>query len=596
MNKDDDILTPDVRFHLIKKMERHKVIALAGPALLPHEAKYIEFHRVAGVMLFERNVKSLAQLKELIGGINELFADELPPLIMADHEGDFVSELKNIIGVPPSAMAVAAAGDLDLAREVAHETGLVMKKIGVNVVLAPVADCFFDPGSAVTGLRTYGADPARVADFVASTITGFRETGVLTCATHFPGHGSTPDDSHQTLPEVSKPLARLQAEDLLPFERAVEMEVDLMMMSHVAYPLAGQHLVPASFDSRIIKGLLRDQMGYEGVVITDSLDMAGARWYAKERGRDFSGGFESALLAGADLLLHTTPIPDKVRVDGAGEPVMSVDVMQTIIHTLEKVVDQQRIDEKLEQAAAGNEPLRNIIKILDSSDERISGLRSRLSAPALPKAARARSSKVIQFDAYPSEPAVYKVVAERSIAAWGDQDRFEPLEPGRSYVFMPVEWAPQRSLHKQDLDSFVDALQRRFPMSERTDVVTDFVLGENGDVFPHIAGGPAVIDAARFTGNERAQLYEPPPDAEVVMAFSARGVPSEEFMASLQTFAERIEPVAVLITGWPVTAWVPESAPVFLCFGASSQVAAAAAEILTGEAFPQGSTAGLFPE
>lgn len=594
--KDHELLTPEVRFHLIKKMERHKIIALAGPKLLPHEAKYIEFHQVAGVVLFERNVRSLSQLKELTGAVNGLYANDPPPLIMADHEGDLVAELKRIIGVPPAPMAVAAAGDLALAREVALETGRVMKKIGVNVVLAPVADCFFDAGSAITGLRTFGSDPARVADFVEQTILGFREAGVLACAKHFPGHGSTPDDSHETLPEVRKPLAKLMSEDLLPFRRAVDVGVDLMMMSHVAFPMGGGSLVPASFDARIIKDLLRDQMNYRGAVITDALDMAGARWYARERGRDFTGGFESALLAGVDLLLHATPIPEKVHVEGAGEPVMSMDVMQTIIHTLEKVVDQKKIDQKLEEAAADNEPLRNIIAILDSSDARIAALRAKLAVPPPVKAAPARRSKVIQFDAYPSEPPVYRVVAERSITAWGAQDRYEPLVQDGRYVFIPVEWAPQQSLHKQDLDSFLEVLGRRFPKSARTELTTDFVVGEDGDVYPDIPGGPAVIDATRYTGNENIPLYELPEDAEAVIVFSARGVPTEDFLAPLQMFAERIEPAAVLVTGWPATGWIPDSTPVFLCFGASSQVAAAAAEVLTGEAFAQGNTAGLFPE
>src|SRR5262245_52533650 len=187
MNREHDILTPEIRFHLIRKMERHKVIALAGPRLLPHERKYLEFHAVSGVILFARNIESLSQVGELIASVcEELSREGLNPLIMADHEGDFVAELRQIIGVPPAALAIAATQDLDLAAEVAFETGTAMRKLGANVVLAPVADCYFESPSAITGLRTFGADPERVAEFVEQTIAGFRSAGVLSCAKHFP--------------------------------------------------------------------------------------------------------------------------------------------------------------------------------------------------------------------------------------------------------------------------------------------------------------------------------------------------------------------------------------------------------------------------
>jgi beta-N-acetylhexosaminidase len=138
MSEFEDILTPDVRFHLVRRMERHKVIALAGPSLLPHEQKYLEFHNVAGVILFQRNVHSLSQVGELIQSVVETLDDDAPPpLIMADHEGDLVSELRDIIGAPPSALAIAAAGDTDLAADVARETGMAMRKLGLNAVLAP---------------------------------------------------------------------------------------------------------------------------------------------------------------------------------------------------------------------------------------------------------------------------------------------------------------------------------------------------------------------------------------------------------------------------------------------------------------------------
>ncbi|MEJ2720424.1 MAG: glycoside hydrolase family 3 N-terminal domain-containing protein, partial [bacterium] len=183
----DSRLSADIKFHLVRKIECHKVVGLGGYGLLPHEAKYLEFHRLAGVILFERNIESVPQVGELIESVGEKLSDERrAALVMVDHEGDLVSELRKLIGAPPSAMAIGATHDPTLAYDVAFETGNALRKLGVNVVLAPVADCYFTPECSVTGLRTFGRDPERVAEFVDRTVRGFHDAGVLACAKHFP--------------------------------------------------------------------------------------------------------------------------------------------------------------------------------------------------------------------------------------------------------------------------------------------------------------------------------------------------------------------------------------------------------------------------
>jgi beta-glucosidase-like glycosyl hydrolase len=592
---DGNKLTPDIRYHLIKKMERHKVIALAGTSLLEHEAKYLEFHGVSGVVLFQRNVESLTQVGELIGGVTEqLAASGLPPLVMADHEGDFVSELKKIIGVPPSAMAIAATGDLDLARDVARETGLAMKKLGVNVVLAPVADCFLELSSPVTGLRTFGRSPDSVADFVASTISGFHDSGVIVCVKHFPGHGCTAEDSHETLPEVVKSLDDLRREDLVPFRRAVDEGAEMVMISHVAYPMGGDTLVPASFDTRVMKDLLREEIGFDGVAITDSLEMAGARWYARGQFGEGRGGFERSLLAGADLLMHTKPVPEAVEVEGSNEPLVSINVMETIVRTLEKVVDRGRIDEKIAEAAEGNKTLRDFLAILDRSYERVAALRRKVARQLAGKPKPARHGKVIQFDAYPSVPSVYRDVAEKSIAVREGDFGSEIVAPGGHCVVVPVECPAGPSLKKHDMDAFVDVLCRHFTHWRRTDVVTGFGVAEDGELYPEVQTGPRVIDATRYTGQE-SYGFHVTGDEDVIVAFSCRGYPAGPFLDQLGAFLSRFEPVAVLVLGWPVLDWIPDGAATVLCYGGSSHVASAAARVLAGEIEPQGLDQGLWP-
>ncbi|MCI0452200.1 MAG: hypothetical protein L0Z51_07390 [Candidatus Latescibacteria bacterium] len=593
MNKEHDVLTPEVRFHLIRKMERHKVIALTGPRLLPHERKYLEFHSVSGVILFARNIESLSQVGDLIGGVCEELAREgLNPLVMADHEGDFVAELRQIIGVPPAPLAIAATGDLDLAAEVAYETGKAMRKLGCNVVLAPVADCYFESPSAITGLRTFGADPERVAAFVEQTIAGFREAGVLSCAKHFPGHGSTAEDSHETLPEVRKSAQDLGVADLIPFRRSIQAGVDLMMMSHVAYAMGREELIPASFDARIIRGMLRTELNYDGVVITDALEMAGARWYASERSGMVTGGNERSLLAGSDLLLHTKPIPEQVQVERGSEPVMSLNVMETIVRTLEKIVDRGRVDEKLAEAAAESEPLRNVLSILDASSARVTKLRERAADPRA--SARPAGGKVIELNAYPSVPAVYRTVAEQSITAGSDWARFQALAPDSTCVVLPVEWSPSETLKKQDVAGFLDVVCRHFPRWQRMPLVTDFETDTEGNLRPLFQRERAtVVDAARFAGSTGAARELA--NEEVVMVFSSRGAPSEEFALGLSALADEYRPNVVVLTGWIVDDWVPEGTPIVISLGASTQVASAVAQVLAGALVPEGSLAGLLP-
>lgn len=574
-------------------MERHKVIPLAGARLLPHERKYLEFHNVSGVILFSRNVESLSQITDLIGSVCEQLGSDGPaPLVMADHEGDFVAELKQIIGMPPAALAIAATGDLDLAAEVAFETGTAMRKLGVNTVLAPVADCYFDSASAITGLRTFGADPERVSEFVEQTIAGFRAAGVLTCAKHFPGHGSTSEDSHETLPEVRKSAEELAAADLVPFRRAIAAGSDLIMMSHIAYPMGREELVPASFDPRVIRTMLRTELGYDGVVITDALEMAGARWYASERSGMVSGGNERSLLAGADLLLHTRPIPEHVQVEHGGESVMSINVMETIVRTLEKIVDRARIDEKLAEAAAGSEALRNVLGILDASYARVEKLRERAIA-ARPSPRTTGGNKVIALDSYPSVPAVYRTVAERSVTAWSNWDRFVTLAPDSTCVVVPIEWSPGESLKRQDLSGFVDVLCRHFVRWQRAPMVTGFELDNEGVMRPvHQRERATVIDATRYNGGQSLDALDLD---DAVFVVAARGTPSEEFLVGLAAFAEVYRPIAVVLTGWVVDDWIPEATPVLASLGASTQVAAAVAQSLAGALTPSGSLTGLLP-
>jgi hypothetical protein len=378
---------------------------------------------------------------------------------------------------------------------------------------------------------------------------------------------------------------------LVPFRHAIAAGTDLMMMSHIAYPMGREDLVPASFDARLIRAMLRTELGYDGVVITDALEMAGARWYASERSGMVSGGNERSLLAGADLLLHTRPIPEQVQVEHGGESVMSINVMETIVRTLEKIVDRGRIDEKLAEAAAESEPLRNVLAILDASYSRVEKLRER-AAVARP-AVRTGGGKVIALDSYPSVPSVYRTVAERAITPWSSWERFGALEPDSTCVVVPIEWAAGESLKRQDVSGFVDVLCRYFLRWQRAPMVTGFEVDAEGAMRPVLQRERAtVVDATRYGGGSTLDALDVD---DAVFIFSARGAPSEEFSLGLAAFAEMYRPVAVVLTGWIYDDWIPEETPVIASLGASTQVASAVAQALAGALTPSGSLHGLLP-
>ena len=582
-----DGLSPDIKFQLVRKIECHKIIGLAGHDLREHEAKYLEFHRLAGVILFQRNIDSLPQVGELIAEVGErLGHNGLPPLVMADHEGDFVSELQRVIGVPPSATAIASAGDPALARDVARATGETMAKLGVNVVLAPDADLYLDSASPVTGLRTFGRDPERVAEYVAETVRGFHEAGVMTCAKHFPGHGATGEDSHETLPQIKRSIEALREADLVPFRAAIEAGTDMIMTAHVTFAADDGARPPASFDPTLINAELRGRMGFDGVVITDALEMEGARAHARETYGGLTGGFERALLAGSDLLLYSAFVPERMSVQEGDEPMIAVEVMQTIIDTLERVVDRERIDRKLEEAAESNEGIRNLLGILGKSEARITAMRERARDARPPQPPR--SGNVIQLEDYASQPVIYKTVAERSIVLHRDPDGFVPVAADERCVLMPMIGKTGRFLKSQSIPTFVDGLCRRFDQWQVTRPVTGFESDTTGQLHPVFLQRttPADADDAVPPRKQSASL---PEDAVIVPVLSFRGAPPESFSQPLVDFVAQGRVPMVIVTGWPVIDWLPEDVGVLVTLGASAQVAAAAAAVLAGQAKAVGS-------
>src|ERR1700690_507210 len=219
--------------------------------------------------------------------LNRLQQDsKLPLLIAADFERGVTMRLHGATEFP-HAMAFGAAGNLEYAEAFGRITAQEARAIGVHWNFFPDADVNSNPANPIINTRSFGSDPQQVGDFVAAYIKGAHEGAMLTTAKHFPGHGDTAVDSHLGIAQVTGDRARLEAVELPPFKRAIAAGVDAVMVAHVTVPaLDAEPNRVATTSKAVVTGLLKGEMGFRGIVVTDALDMAGlTRLYANDVGR-----------------------------------------------------------------------------------------------------------------------------------------------------------------------------------------------------------------------------------------------------------------------------------------------------------------------
>jgi beta-glucosidase len=264
---------------------------------------------VGGFILFGGPAPAV---RELTGQLRA--RSRAPLLIGADLERGAGQQFAGAVSLPPAA-ALGAIGDLDATRRTGELTAREARALGVDWVYAPVADLDAEPANPIVGTRAYGADPAAVSAHVAAWIDGCRSAGALACVKHFPGHGRTVTDSHLGLPVVDAPRAVLEV-DLQPFRAALERGVDAVMTAHVAYPALDPDGGPATLSPAIVTGLLRGELGFRGLVVTDALVMAGVLG----AGADEAPAAVAALAAGCDALLYPVD-PERVAaaLESAGD-------------------------------------------------------------------------------------------------------------------------------------------------------------------------------------------------------------------------------------------------------------------------------------
>lgn len=350
-----------------------------------------------------------AELADLTAWLRERSPKDLPFLVFADHEGGPLFTQRSFgATMMPGNMALGAAGSEALATAAAYASGIELAALGVHADFAPAVDVNSNPRNPIIGVRSYGSDPARVAALGAAQVRGYASAGVLAVAKHFPGHGDTAVDSHVGLPRVDRPRAAFDAVELPPFRLAVEAGVPMVMPAHLLAPALGAGDVPVTFSKAALEGVLRGELGFKGVIVSDSLDMG-----AVAASTPVAEAAVLSFLAGCDLLLTG-----------------KTDYRAAHAHFVRAVKSGRVPKERLEAS---------LVRILE--------MKAKLPAgrPAFDPAAG---------------PAYAKRVAEKALTAVRGRPT---LDPKRG----PVALVAFRSKsYEKELEAFARALARRFPGAE----------------------------------------------------------------------------------------------------------------------------------
>jgi beta-N-acetylhexosaminidase len=319
-------------------------------------------HRLqpAGVILFGRNVESLAQTRALSDRIRALYPNAI---IAIDQEGGRVARLREGVEQIPAMMAVGAADDVSLAYRAGAQVAFDLRRAGANVDFAPVLDLALYPMNTVIGARSFGDDPAHVASFGSAVANGLRSEGIVPTFKHFPGHGSTEVDSHLDLPAIDVDEGALETRDLLPFEQLLP-NADAVMTAHIVVRALDEER-PATISRRILTDVLRDRIRFEGVCFTDCMQMA-----AIAEGIGSAAGALEALIAGADCVL--------------------------VSHSFD--VAQESIERIIAGVQSGVLPRER----LEEAYQRVARLRSRLKAP-------------LDLDARPPHAGIGREIGRRAV-------------------------------------------------------------------------------------------------------------------------------------------------------------------------------------
>ncbi|MBE3582646.1 MAG: beta-N-acetylhexosaminidase [Limnochordaceae bacterium] len=402
-------LSIDQRIRQMSVEEKVGQLFLVGfpGQLMGYEAQtLVEEYHVGGVILFGRNIDSPVQVAVLTNQLQKAATTNgagIPLLIATDQEGGIVQRLAGATNFPGN-MALGAVGSEELARQQGEITARELRAVGINVDFAPVVDVNNNPDNPVIGLRSLGSDPQQVARLGTALVQGLQAGGVLATAKHFPGHGDTSMDSHISLPTVPYDRAHLDRVELVPFAAAIKAGVGGIMTAHITFPAVDPTPgLPATLSPKVLQGLLRQELGFKGLIFTDALEMGAIvqTWGIGEAA-------VKAIQAGADQVLIAWPRDWQDEITAIQRVVAAVRAGE---------ITTSRLDESVRRILQAKEQL------------------------GLFRSSQVDPQAVAKQVATPTSQAVGLQIARRSITVVRNQAHVLPLKPG--YTGKIVVIAPQ---------------------------------------------------------------------------------------------------------------------------------------------------------
>lgn len=322
---------------LEQKVGQLMVMGFDGKKVPEEFSLLIQKYSISGVILFARNIGTPKEVAELTASLQRTAKEagyDQPLLICLDQENGVVRRLGKGSTVFPGSMMLGATHDKENAYNVGYATGKELKALGINWNLAPVLDINNNPSNPVVGVRSFGETPEMVGDFGTEMMKGMQDAGVITTLKHFPGHGDTDVDSHLNLPVIRHSMNRLGNIELKPFIKAIENGADVVMTAHVYFPeIESKENCPATLSEKVITGLLRKRLKFDGVVTTDCMEMR-----AISDGIGTDAGAVEALKAGVDLVMVSHTLKTQKEV-----------IEKVIGAVCQDLVKESRIDESLDR-------------------------------------------------------------------------------------------------------------------------------------------------------------------------------------------------------------------------------------------------------
>ena len=302
---------------MVDKIGQLLIIGIRDKVLTQDEAEFIITNNIGGVILFARNLESPRQIFDLVKSIQNLrhkSRDKLPLFIGIDMEGGRVLRLKAPFTPWPAVGKLGKVDSTSLAFKFGMSMSAELRAVGINLDFAPCVDVLTNPKNTLIGDRALSTDPEQVAKLASALVRGYIKGGVIPCAKHFPGHGNTVIDSHEDLPVENSDLERLREVEMVPFKKVFRARLDMVMTAHMKFPKVDPEW-PVTLSEKFITGILRGELRYRNIVISDDLDMkALANNYPVEQIP------VRALQAGCDILLYCNNFEHpQVALDALGK-------------------------------------------------------------------------------------------------------------------------------------------------------------------------------------------------------------------------------------------------------------------------------------